>query len=122
MRCMALSTAVFVGKSKEWIPELVERARKLKVSGGFEPDTDFGPLITCQAKERVEKLIQLGVDQGANLLLDGRDPILEEKYKNGNFVGNCISQHIYGLYNLDVFILYMFECYLYSRAHNFNQR
>ncbi|CAH1764495.1 13335_t:CDS:2, partial [Entrophospora sp. SA101] len=71
MRCMALSTMVFVGKSKEWLPELVERARKLKVSGGFEPDVDLGPLITRQAKERVEKLIQSGVDQGAELLLDG---------------------------------------------------
>lgn len=90
MRCMALSTVVFVGESKEWLPELVERARKLKVSGGFEPDVDLGPLITRQAKERVEKLIQSGVDQGAELLLDGRNPIVQEKYKNGNFIGNCI--------------------------------
>nr|CAG8496253.1 9088_t:CDS:2 [Entrophospora candida] len=94
MRCMALSTMVFVGKSKEWLPELVERARKLKVSGGFEPDVDLGPLITRQAKERVEKLIQSGVDQGAELLLDGRNPTVQEKYKNGNFIGPTILTNV----------------------------
>lgn len=82
-----MSTVVLVGKAKEWLPELVERACKLKVSGGMEPDTDLGPLITRQAKERVEKLIQSGVDQGAKLILDGRNPVVPEKYKNGNFVG-----------------------------------
>ena len=45
-RCMALSTVVFVGESKDWIPELVERAKKLKVSGGFDPEADLGPMIT----------------------------------------------------------------------------
>jgi len=94
MRCMALSTMVFVGKSKEWLPELVERARKLKVSGGFEPDVDLGPLITRQAKERVEKLIQSGVDQGAELLLDGRNPTVQKKYKNGNFIGPTILTNV----------------------------
>ncbi|CAG8480279.1 14631_t:CDS:10 [Dentiscutata erythropus] len=89
-RCMALSTVVFVGKAKEWIPELVDRARKLRISGGMEPDADLGPLITGQAKERVENLIQSGVDQGAKLILDGRNPTVPEKYKNGNFVGPTI--------------------------------
>lgn len=47
-RCMALSTAVFVGEARKWLPELVERAKKLKVSSGFEPDADLGPMITQQ--------------------------------------------------------------------------
>ena len=42
-RCMALTTAVFVGETKQWIPELVEKVKKLKVGGGAEPDTDIGP-------------------------------------------------------------------------------
>ncbi|CAG8555573.1 22362_t:CDS:10, partial [Racocetra persica] len=103
----ALSTVVFVGKAKEWLPDLVERASKLKISGGMEPDTDLGPLITRQAKERVEKLIQSGVDQGAELILDGRNPAVPEKYKNGNFVGptiladvrphmDCYKEEIFG--------------------------
>ncbi|CAG8610367.1 39672_t:CDS:10, partial [Gigaspora margarita] len=106
-RCMALSTVVLVGEAKEWLPELVERASKLKISGGMEPDTDLGPLITHQAKERVENLIQSGVDQGAKLILDGRNPVVPEKYKNGNFVGptiladvkphmDCYKEEIFG--------------------------
>ncbi|KAG9297532.1 hypothetical protein G9A89_001472 [Geosiphon pyriformis] len=93
-RCMALSTVVFVGKAREWLPELVERAKKLKVSGGFEPDADLGPLISPLAKQRVEGLIQSGVDQGADLLLDGRNPPLPDKYKNGNFVGPTILANV----------------------------
>ncbi|KAK9729081.1 hypothetical protein K7432_000524 [Basidiobolus ranarum] len=92
-RCMALSTAIFVGKSKEWLPELIERAKNLKVSSGFEPDTDLGPLITVQAKERVESLIQSGVDEGASLVLDGRG-IKVPKYENGNFVGPTILSDV----------------------------
>ena len=42
-RCMALTTAVFVGDSKNWIPDLVEKAKKLKVNAGHEPGTDIGP-------------------------------------------------------------------------------
>ena len=45
-RCMALSTAVFVGESRTWITDLVERARALKVSSGFEADADLGPMIS----------------------------------------------------------------------------
>ena len=66
-RCMALSTAVFVGKAKEWIPEIVERSKKLKVSQGFESGADLGPLISPEAKQRVMDLIQSGVDEGAKV-------------------------------------------------------
>lgn len=93
-RCMALSTVVFVGESQEWLPELVERAKNLKIAGGFEPDADLGPLITRDAKVRVEQLIQSGVEQGAKLVLDGRDPNVPEKYKNGNFVGPTILSNV----------------------------
>jgi malonate-semialdehyde dehydrogenase (acetylating)/methylmalonate-semialdehyde dehydrogenase len=93
-RCMALSTAVFVGEAQEWLPELVERAKKLKIAGGFEPDADLGPLISRDAKTRVEKLIQSGVEQGAKLVLDGRNPSVPEQYKNGNFVGPTILSNV----------------------------
>ncbi|CAB4374847.1 Methylmalonate-semialdehyde dehydrogenase [Rhizophagus irregularis] len=93
-RCMALSTVVFVGEAEEWLPELVERAKKLKVSGGFEPDVDVGPLISREAKGRVERLIQSGVEQGAKLVLDGRNPSVSKEYKNGNFVGPTILSKV----------------------------
>jgi len=88
-RCMALSVAVFVGKSKEWIPELAERAKKLKVNVGFADGTDVGPLISPEAKLRVEGLIQSGVDEGCTLALDGRG-VKVPGYEKGNFVGPTI--------------------------------
>jgi len=105
-RCMALSTAVFVGESKKWIPELVERAKKLKVTAGHESDSDLGPLISPESKKRVEELIQAGVDAGADLLLDGRG-IKVPGYEKGNFVGptmlhqvdstmKCYTEEIFG--------------------------
>jgi malonate-semialdehyde dehydrogenase (acetylating) / methylmalonate-semialdehyde dehydrogenase len=86
-RCMALSTLVLVGKSREWLPEIVERAKALKVNGGFEPDADLGPVISPQSLARIEGLVQSGVDEGATLLLDGRG-YRPEKYPNGNFVSS----------------------------------
>lgn len=94
-RCMALSTLVMVGETKEWLPELAERARNLHVDGGFEEGADLGPLISPQSKKRVEDLIQSAQDEGATILLDGRG-YKPSKYPNGNFV--C---HVPFLYNFN---------------------
>ncbi|KAI2654564.1 Methylmalonate-semialdehyde dehydrogenase [acylating], mitochondrial [Labeo rohita] len=72
-RCMALSTAILIGEARNWLPELVERAKGLRVNAGDQPGADVGPLISPQAKERVNSLIQSGVDEGAKVLLDGRN-------------------------------------------------
>ena len=92
-RCMALSTAVFVGDSKEWIPELVERAKKLKVNAGHVPDADLGPVISPQAKQRILGLVESGVKQGAKLILDGRSLVVPG-YEKGNFVGPTILSDV----------------------------
>ncbi|CAN1332619.1 Methylmalonate-semialdehyde dehydrogenase [acylating], mitochondrial [Linum perenne] len=88
-RCMALSTVVFVGDSKPWLKKLVQSAKALKVNSGTEPDADLGPVISKQAKERIHRLIQSGVESGAELVLDGRS-IVVPGYENGNFVGPTI--------------------------------
>ncbi|XP_010933526.1 methylmalonate-semialdehyde dehydrogenase [acylating], mitochondrial [Elaeis guineensis] len=88
-RCMALSTAVFVGGSKPWEDELIKRAQALKVNAGIEPGTDLGPVISRQAKDRICRLIQSGIESGARVLLDGRD-IVVPGYVDGNFVGPTI--------------------------------
>ncbi|KXS15529.1 mitochondrial methylmalonate-semialdehyde dehydrogenase [Gonapodya prolifera JEL478] len=88
-RCMALSTAVFVGESQEWIPELVERAKKLNVGHGMDPKADVGPMISPQALDRAKRLIQSGVDDGAELLLDGRNVVVPG-FEKGNFLGPTI--------------------------------
>lgn len=92
-RCMALSTAIFVGEAREWIPELVERAKQLKVNAGAEPDADLGPLISPESKKRVCELIQSGIDAGADCLLDGRD-VTVKGYEKGNFVGPTVLHQV----------------------------
>ncbi|KAB7495024.1 putative methylmalonate-semialdehyde dehydrogenase [acylating], mitochondrial [Armadillidium nasatum] len=105
-RCMALSTAVFVGEAKDWIPELVERAKKLKVNAGHVPNTDLGPVISPEAKNRISELVESGIKEGAKCVLDGRS-ITVPGYENGNFVGptvltdvktnmKCYKEEIFG--------------------------
>jgi malonate-semialdehyde dehydrogenase (acetylating) / methylmalonate-semialdehyde dehydrogenase len=84
-RCMALSTCVMVGETQDWVPEIAERAKELKINGGFEPDADLGPVISPQAKKRIEDIIQSAEDEGATIVLDGRGA-KPEKYPNGNWV------------------------------------
>ncbi|KAJ1104561.1 hypothetical protein NDU88_001971 [Pleurodeles waltl] len=105
-RCMALSTAVLVGEARSWLPELVERSKKLRVNAGDQPGADLGPLISKSAQERVCSLVESGVKEGASLLLDGRN-IKVKGYENGNFVGptilakvqpsmKCYTEEIFG--------------------------
>jgi malonate-semialdehyde dehydrogenase (acetylating)/methylmalonate-semialdehyde dehydrogenase len=92
-RCMALSTAVFVGEAQDWIPDLIERTEKLTVNAGHIPGTDVCPLISVDAKNRVERLIESGVKEGASCIVDGRG-INVPDYPNGNFVGPTILSDV----------------------------
>ncbi|MFH7805014.1 CoA-acylating methylmalonate-semialdehyde dehydrogenase [Acinetobacter sp. BSP-53] len=92
-RCMALSVAVMVGETKQWVDELVNKTKTLKVNAGHEPNTDVGPVISTRAKARVIDLINSGVEQGAELLLDGRD-VQVPGYEQGNFVGPTIFNQV----------------------------
>jgi malonate-semialdehyde dehydrogenase (acetylating)/methylmalonate-semialdehyde dehydrogenase len=88
-RCMALSVVILVGEAQQWLPELVEKAKTLKIGAGSEPGTDVGPVVSCAALDRVGGLIAKGVGEGAKLELDGRNPQVPG-YENGNFVGPTI--------------------------------
>ena len=82
-----------MGKSREWIPELVERAKKLKVTQGAVEGADVGPLVSPAAKERVISLVESGVAEGAKLILDGRS-IVVPGYEKGNFIGPTILTNV----------------------------
>lgn len=88
-RCMALSTAIFVGEAQNWLPDLKARAENLKVNAGHIPGTDLGPVISPESKKRIFELIESGVQEGANLLLDGRGLVVPG-FEKGNFVGPTI--------------------------------
>jgi malonate-semialdehyde dehydrogenase (acetylating)/methylmalonate-semialdehyde dehydrogenase len=104
-RCMAVSVGVLVGDARKWIPDIVAKAKSLKVSVGTEKGADLGPLISKQAKARVEGLIEDGVREGAKLELDGRG-IQVPGHPNGNFVGPTIFSGVktqHKIYNTEIF-------------------
>src|SRR5690606_15968501 len=94
-RCMAISVGVPVGEqTAEALREkLVERIGKLKVGTSFDESADFGPLVTAQAKQRVRDLIETGVAEGAELVVDGRDFQLAG-HENGFFLGPSLFDRV----------------------------
>ena len=88
-RCMALSVVVLVGEAQQWVPDLVAKAKTLKIGAGTEKGVDVGPLVSCAAYDRVNGLIERGVADGATLDLDGRKPSVPG-FEKGNFVGPTI--------------------------------
>eukprot|EP01012_Entosiphon_sulcatum_P057273 TRINITY_DN81019_c0_g1_i1.p1 TRINITY_DN81019_c0_g1~~TRINITY_DN81019_c0_g1_i1.p1 ORF type:complete len:529 (-),score=109.34 TRINITY_DN81019_c0_g1_i1:106-1656(-) len=105
-RCMALSVAIFVGEAANWLPEVAQKAKALRVGPGHLPGVDIGPLISPAAKARVESLIASGAQQGAKVLVDGRG-ITVAGFEKGNFVGptviadvtptmTCYTEEIFG--------------------------
>ncbi|CAN5832180.1 CoA-acylating methylmalonate-semialdehyde dehydrogenase [soil metagenome] len=88
-RCMAVSVAVLVGDAQKWVPDLVAKAKTLKIGAGTDKAVDVGPLVSCAAYDRVNGLIERGVADGATLALDGRKPNVPG-YEKGNFVGPTV--------------------------------
>lgn len=92
-RCMATTVAVFVGESQEWLAELVERAKDLRVGPGTDRETVLGPVINKSSLSRINTLISSGVTQGATLLLDGRN-ISVAAAPQGNFIGPTVFSDV----------------------------
>ena len=104
-RCMALPVVMLVGEAQKWLPDLVAKAKTLKVSGGTEKGTDVGPVISCAALSRIEGLIERGIADGATLELDGRKPNVPG-YEKGNFVGPTIFSGVkpgMAIYDQEIF-------------------
>jgi malonate-semialdehyde dehydrogenase (acetylating) / methylmalonate-semialdehyde dehydrogenase len=88
-RCMATSVTVLVGEAQKWIPDIVAKAKGLKVNAGVEKNTDLGPVVSKNAKHRILGLVEDGIKEGAKLELDGRG-IKVPGYEQGNFIGPTI--------------------------------
>jgi malonate-semialdehyde dehydrogenase (acetylating)/methylmalonate-semialdehyde dehydrogenase len=88
-RCMATSVGVLVGEAGKWIPDIVAKTKTLKVNAGIVKGTDVGPVISKQAKARIEGLIAKGVEEGCTLDLDGRNPKIDG-YPSGNFIAPTV--------------------------------
>ncbi|MEM1385731.1 MAG: CoA-acylating methylmalonate-semialdehyde dehydrogenase [Pseudomonadota bacterium] len=95
-RCMAVSVAVPVGEdtADRLVQALTPRVESLKI-GPYTAgeDVDFGPLVTRDAYARVRGLVDRGVEEGADLVVDGRDFRLQG-YEEGNFIGGCLFDRV----------------------------
>ncbi|WP_341527059.1 CoA-acylating methylmalonate-semialdehyde dehydrogenase [Nostoc sp. UHCC 0302] len=93
-RCLAASIAVTVGTARQTFTEAIAQTAKNRIVGnGLDQSVEMGPVITTESKARIEGLIQKGVDEGANLLIDGRNPNITD-YEKGNFIRPTILQNV----------------------------
>jgi malonate-semialdehyde dehydrogenase (acetylating) / methylmalonate-semialdehyde dehydrogenase len=94
-RCMAVSVAVPVGEdtADRLVARLKNRVAALKVGHSLEWDSDFGPVVSAEAKKRIEGYIQAGVDAGATLLADGRG-LSVQGHEDGFWVGPTLFDHV----------------------------
>ena len=94
-RCMAISVAVPVGQdtADRLVEKLAPRVSGIKIGVWNDPDAEMGPLVTEQHKDKVLGYINKGVEEGANLVVDGRDFALQG-YENGYFVGGTLFDHV----------------------------
>jgi malonate-semialdehyde dehydrogenase (acetylating)/methylmalonate-semialdehyde dehydrogenase len=93
-RCMAISVAVLVGDvGDRVVAQLAERARTLKIGNPMAPDAEMGPIVTRQALERIEGYIDVGVKEGARLVVDGRGLVVPG-HEEGFFTGATLLDHV----------------------------
>ena len=94
-RCMALSVAVPVGKSTAdaLVKKLIPRVEALKIGLSSDASADYGPLVTKDALARVKHYIGLGVEEGADLLIDGRD-FKMQGFEDGYFIGGTLFDNV----------------------------
>jgi malonate-semialdehyde dehydrogenase (acetylating)/methylmalonate-semialdehyde dehydrogenase len=95
-RCMAISVAVPVGEKTAdlLIEKLAPRVEALKIGPYTDGnDVDFGPLVTREARDRVMGLVNSGVEQGAKLVVDGRNFSMQG-YEKGYFIGGCLFDNV----------------------------
>ncbi|TCD14910.1 CoA-acylating methylmalonate-semialdehyde dehydrogenase [Oricola cellulosilytica] len=94
-RCMAISVAVPVGEktADALMEKLVPRVESLKIGPSTDPSADFGPLVTKEALARVRSYVELGIEEGATLAVDGRD-FRMQGYEDGFYMGGCLFDHV----------------------------
>ncbi|MBK1612685.1 methylmalonate-semialdehyde dehydrogenase (CoA acylating) [Rubrivivax gelatinosus] len=93
-RCMAISVAVLVGDvADRLLPLLAERTRTLKIKNGMELDAEMGPIVTREARDRIEGYIAAGVAEGAELVVDGRG-LSVPGHEDGFWTGGTLFDHV----------------------------
>ena len=94
-RCMAISVAVPVGQktADELVKRLIPRVESLKIGPSTDSSADYGPVVTKAAEEKIRSYIEIGVQEGATLAVDGRG-FKMQGYENGFYVGGCLFDNV----------------------------
>lgn len=94
-RCMAISVAVPVGKATadELVKRLIPRVESLKIGPSTDTAADYGPVVTKAAMEKIKSYVDIGISEGAKLVVDGRD-FKMQGYENGFYVGGCLFDNV----------------------------
>src|SRR5690606_3651840 len=94
-RCMAISVAVPVGKATadELVKRLIPRVESLKIGPSTDTAADYGPVVTKAAMEKIKSYVDVGIEEGAKLVVDGRD-FKMQGYENGFYVGGCLFDNV----------------------------
>ena len=93
-RCMAQSVAVAVGNvGDKLVEQLAKKVEALKVGPGMDKSSEMGPLVTKEHLEKVKGYVDLGVQEGAKLVVDGRD-IKLQGYEQGYYIGGCLFDNV----------------------------
>lgn len=94
-RCLAGSIVAVVPEVYDhFLEKMIEAAKGVVTGDAIDPDVYMGPVISAKAKATIERYIEIGIKEGSNLVLDGRNPELPEKNKNGYFVGPTIFEGV----------------------------
>jgi malonate-semialdehyde dehydrogenase (acetylating) / methylmalonate-semialdehyde dehydrogenase len=94
-RCMAVSVAVPVGQATadKLVEKLIPRVESLKIGPSTDPSADFGPMVTKQHLDKVKAYVELGIKEGAKLVVDGRG-FKMQGYENGFYMGGCLFDEV----------------------------
>tara|TARA_B100000927_G_scaffold268235_1_gene242862 strand:+ start:229 stop:1716 length:1488 start_codon:yes stop_codon:yes gene_type:complete len=93
-RCMAVSVAVAVGDIADNLVNKIHlNSQKLKVAPWTDPESDIGPVISREHKNKIENYISIGINEGAKLIEDGRNYNIQG-YENGHFIGPTLFDHV----------------------------
>ncbi len=93
-RCMAQSVAVAVGNvGDKLVDELSKKVEALKIGPGMDKNSEMGPLVTKEHLKRVKGYVDLGIKEGADLVVDGRD-IKLQGYEDGYYIGGCLFDNV----------------------------
>ncbi len=94
-RCMAISVVVAVGDvGDRLVPAIAERIGDLAIGRGTDDGVDMGPLVTAAHRDRVRSYVDLGVEEGATLVVDGRD-LAVDGADDGYWLGPCLFDHVH---------------------------